>query len=297
MTDVKDALKRAREEVNTLYEAARTGQIIPIRLPGQIEAIAQLLEQAEREQAEALAEASANAMPADVAATMQEEAYFVGHAVHELRTPMTSIRGYGDMLGAMGELNDMQKQFLDVIKTNSRRMESLLSDVSFINKIRKGTLKLSAKMDLFKNIALKVEKDMKPLAEQFGREWVVDIPSGLPLLNIDGDMLALALNKLVENSLRYGPKENGRVSLGASAEGNTLVIHLEDNGIGISPEDMAQLGKIYFRSDDDVVREHKGSGLGIPIAYGLLDLLGASVSLQSTLGEGTRFEIRVEGMS
>lgn len=293
MSEQPNALKQAQEQVQALLEAAQTGAIIPVRLPGQVEAIARLLKQAETEQQEA----AASAMPPDMEEYIKEEAYFVGHAVHELRTPITSIRGYSDMLVSMGSLNEMQQQFMDVIVNNSKRMQSLLADMSYANKLRKGTLKVNRKMDMFKNIAMVVEKAMKPLAEELGRELVFDIPQGLPLLNTDGDHLAAALNRLVENALRYSPGDDARVSLSAEADGNMLVIHIEDNGIGMTEEDLAQLGTIYFRSDHDVVREFKGSGLGIPIVYGMVDILGGTIDVQSVPGEGTRFTIRLEGMS
>lgn len=286
------ALQDLRDKVNELLDNAKTGNIIPIRLPGQVEEIITAIDAVEAEHQEALAKA----MPDDMAGYMEEESYFVGHAVHELRTPMTSIRGYSDMLGQMGELNDMQKQFLDVIKTNSRRMESLLSDVSYTNKIRKKTLQINAKMDMFKNMAMRLQKDMEKVAEEHNKELVFDVPDGLPLLNIDSDLLVVAIEKFIENAIRY-TKEDGKIEVIGSADGSTLVIQVKDNGIGISDEDQAQLGTIYFRSDHDHVREFKGSGLGIPIAFGLLDTIGATYTVESELDKGTTVTVRLEGMT
>jgi len=292
-----NALSQVQEQLDALLEAARSGQIIPIRLPGQIEAIIESLGQAEAEHEKALAEAKAQAIPTDQEAYRQEEAYFVGHAVHELRTPITSVRGYTDMLGSMGELNDMQKQFLDVVKNNVRRMESLLADVSIVNKIRKDTLRVEPKMDMFKNIAMRVEKAMQPVADELGRTLTFDIPGGLPLLTTDGELFAQAINKLVENGLRYSPEETGEVTVTASAEDNMLVVKVSDNGIGIQPEELEKLGQIYFRADNDVVRAYKGSGLGIPIAYGIIHKLGGSIEVSSKPDAGTTFTIRIAGMS
>jgi signal transduction histidine kinase len=286
------AMQDLRDQLNQLLDNAKTGNIIPIRLPAQVEAIIEAVDTVEADHKEALAKA----MPEDMEGYMEEEAYFVGHAVHELRTPMTSIRGYSDMMGQMGELSDMQKQFLDVIKTNSRRMESLLKDMSYINKIRKNTLQLNPKMDMFKNMAMRLEKDMEKVAEEHKKELVFDVPDGLPLLNLDSEILVVAIEKMIENSLRY-TNEDGKVTVSGSADGSTLVIQVTDNGIGISDEDMAKLGTIYFRSDHDLVREFKGSGLGIPIAYGLLDVLGATYSVESEVDKGTTFTVRIEGMT
>lgn len=294
MSGVNGALQAAQEKVTHLLEAAKSGAIIPIQLPGQIEEIQQLLAQAEEEQQEAQ---RAAAVPADLEDYIAQEAYFVGHAVHELRTPMTSIRGYSDMIGAMGELNEMQKQFLDIIKTNTRRMEGLLADVSYINKIRKGTLKVQPKMETFKNLAAKLEKDLMPRAEEMGRSLELDIPQGLPLLNLDGELLAIAIVKFVENALQYSPAGTGRVLVRAEGDGSDLLIHIEDNGIGMSQEELDQLGTIYFRGDRDEVREFKGSGLGIPIAFGMIEMIGGQYEVRSAVNEGTLVTVRVPGMT
>lgn len=295
MADLK-ALTQAQAHLNDLLEAARKGTIIPIRLPGQLEAVLALLEAAQAEHETALREVAAQAPP-DLDRYMQEEAYFVGHAIHELRTPMTSIRGYSDMLGAMGELNDMQRQFLNTIKVNARRMEGLMIDVSTMNKLRKNTLKLSPKMDMFKNIAMRLEKDFAPLAADLKRQLIFDVPSGLPILHIDSDLLVQALGKLIENGLRYSPPETGTVIVSGSADGNDLIITIRDNGIGMTPEELSKLGTIYFRSDNDTVREFKGSGLGIPVAYGLIHKLGGSIHVESAPNVGTTFYVRLPGMS
>lgn len=290
MTD--DALAQAHALLKELLEAARKGAIVPVRLPGQLEQIDALLEQAGHDAA------VPTQQTADVTTVMEANAKFISHAVHELRTPMTSIRGYADMLGnpAMGTLSDMQKQFIETIRTNARRMDGLLTDVSTFSKLQGGTLRVSAKMDMFKNIAMMVEKEMQPLADLLGRRLAFDVPSGLPLLDTDGDLLTKAVNKLVENGLRYNDRLDATVTVGGRADGSTLVISVRDNGIGIAPEDFARLGEVYFRSDDERVREYKGSGLGIPIAYGIVKLLGGTIAAQTAVGEGTTFTIRLKGM-
>lgn len=290
------ALEQAQQQLTELIEAARKGAIIPVRLTGQLEAIQTLLTQAGDEAAKQAANAKP---PADQAEFLREQAYFVSHAIHELRTPMTSIRGYADMLVSMGSgsgLNDMQKGFLDTIRGNARRMEGLLTDVSDMAKIRSGVLKLNEKMDMFKNVAMMVEKNMRPLAEQLGKTLTLDIPQGLPILNTDGELLAKALTKLVENGLRYSG-ENGEVTVRGAAQNNKLIITVSDNGIGMSPEELAQLGTIYFRSENELVRSFKGSGLGIPVAYGIVRMLGGTISVESALEKGTTFTITLTAMS
>lgn len=288
----EDALGQARAQLAELTEAARKGQIIPIRLTGQLEAIGLLLEKAEEQRA------SASGSP-DLESYKKELGGVLTHGFHDLRLPLTSIRGYSDMLGnpAMGELTDMQKQFVTTIRTNTKRMESLLNDVSDLSKLYNGTLKPGPKMEMFKNVAQLVEKAMRPTATDLNRTFELDIPQGLPLLNVDTDLLVKALNKVVENALRYAEPEGGVTRLSGSAEGNILHIQVQDNGIGITEEELAKLGTPFFRSDNELVLGYKGSGLGIPIAYGLVKLLGGTINVASQAGQGTTVTISLTGMS
>ncbi|HYO89230.1 MAG TPA: HAMP domain-containing sensor histidine kinase [Candidatus Limnocylindrales bacterium] len=278
--------------LDELLGVARSGALIPVRLPGQIEALQTALQRAKEE-----AGKQGAAEPFDKEAYLTDQAYFIGHAIHELRTPMTSIRGYADMMASMGSLTDMQTQFLDTIRTNSRRMETLMQDVADINKLRHGTLKIAVKMDMFKNIAMMTEKAMTPTAVQLGRTLTFEIPQGLPILNTDGEMIAKALNKLVENALRYQDKDGGEVKVAARPEDGKLVVTITDTGIGMTAGELAQLGTLYFRSDNDTVREFKGSGLGIPVAFGIIQLLGGEVKVESEAGKGSTFTVMLPGMS
>lgn len=295
------SLEEAKAALSTLIDDARSGKIIPVRLAGQLEALLALLQQAEAEQ-----QAAPEPQPAppagdgSAATVMAENAEFMKTAIHELRNPMTSIRGYSDMLNnpdMSGELNAMQQQLLDVVRANTRRMEDLLSDMSYINKIRAGILLVEEKMDMFKNIAQMAEKRARPLAEELNRQLEFDIPQGLPLLMTDGEHFAHALFKLIENGLRYSPEGEGKVIVSARAEGSDLIVLVEDNGIGMTPDEIAQLGTLYFRSDEDAVRAFKGSGLGIPIVFGLVDLLKGDIRVESEPGKGTKFTLMFKGMT
>lgn len=287
----EDALAQARSALAELTEAARKGQIIPVRLTGQLEAIAALLEKAETERAAA-------AVSPDLDGFRTEFGKLLSHGFHDLRLPLTSIRGYGDMLvnPAMGTLTEMQQQFLGTVRTNTKRMESLLMDVSDLSKLWNGLLKPAPKMDAFKNIAQIIEKAMRPVATELNRQLEFDVPSGLPLLTVDTELLVKAINKLVENGLRYSAAETGQVVVRAAGEGSQLVIQIEDNGIGMTPEILEKLGTPYFRADHDLVLSYKGSGLGVAIAYGILDVLGGQVSVSSQPDQGSTFTIRLAGM-
>lgn len=289
-----DALGQAKALLTQLTEDAKKGAIIPFRLPGQLE---EILAAMDRGKADGGADASGGG--GDLDAFKKDLAGVLSHGFHDLRLPLTSIRGYSDMLGtpSMGELNPMQQQFLATVRTNARRLESLLTDVSDLSKIYLGTLKVTPKMDMFKNISMMLEKANRALADELGRTLNFEIPSGLPILNVDAEMLAKALNKLVENALRYSATEGGLVNVSASGDGSTLKVTIQDNGIGMTPEELEKLGTPYFRSDNESVLAFKGSGLGIPIAYSLIKMMGGTVTVVSQPGQGSTFTVSLPGMS
>jgi signal transduction histidine kinase len=225
-------------------------------------------------------------------------ATFVSVMVHEIRKPMTSIRGYSDMLNqpTLGELNDMQQQFVDTIRTNVLSMQKLVDDISDITKMRTGRLKPEAKMDMAKNILMAVEKDNQELAEARNVTLEFVVPNGLPLLNLDSSRAKQAVNKLVENGLKYTP-EGGKVTVTAEPAKGGLIIHVEDNGVGMKEEELEQLGDLFFRGDDDLVTSSKGYGMGIPIVLECMKLVDGWIKWESKKGKGSKFTVFLPGMS
>lgn len=222
---------------------------------------------------------------------------FVSIMVHEIRKPMTSIRGYADMMDKrlVGELNEMQGQFIATIRRNVISMEKLVSDLSDYTKMRTGRIKAESKMDMAKNILLAVEKETKELATEHKHELVFEIPDGLPILNLDGSRAKQALIKLVENAIKYTP-EGGHIIVRAQPVEGGLEIVVKDNGVGMTAEELARLGELWFRGDDELVTSTKGYGLGIPIVLECLRLAGGRLFYESEKGVGSTFGVFLPGM-
>ncbi len=225
-------------------------------------------------------------------------AQFVSVMVHEIRVPMTSIRGYSDMLSknVVGELNEMQMQFVETIRSNVIRMEHLVSDISDISKLHSGRMRLDAKMDMYKNVALQVEKDTADLAAEHNHTLVFDTPSGLPLLNLDSARLAHVLTKLVVNALQYTP-DDGAITVRAEGPDGRLKVSVIDNGIGMTDEEQTHIGELFWRADSEQVRSFKGHGLGLPIAIGFIKQMGGEFFFESEAGKGSTFGFIVPAMS
>jgi len=255
--------------------------------------------QAELEAAQRLGEGQdAEALQAQIATMLKDSGEFISVMVHEIRKPMTSIRGYNDMLGnkAMGELNEMQAQFVQTIRNNILSMEALVADLSDLNKFQTGRHTASPKMDMFKNIAMQLEKDFTEKAEARNITLTFDTPQGLPLLNLDTQRAVQAFSKLLDNAIKYSYENEGEVLVKAEGGDGALHVIIQDNGVGMTDTEQARLGELFFRGDNDLVTNSKGYGMGIPIVFECLKLLNGSIEWESTPSQGTRFMVTLPAM-
>lgn len=285
MSDAPDSpLQAARSLVGTLRSQA-DGEIAQ-----RLEALDRLLASAQQ-RGEGQDAAELRARLAEEIAT---NAKFVSVMVHEIRVPMTSIRGYSDMLAknVVGELNDMQRQFAETIRSNVIRMEHLVSDVSDISKIHSGRIRLEPKMDMYKNIAMQVEKETAELAAEHNHTLVFETPDGLPILNLDSERLIQALKKLVVNAIQYTP-DGGTITVRAEPDDGKLKVSVIDTGIGMTAEELTHVGELFWRSESEHVRSFRGHGLGLPIAIGFIELMGGAFFFESEPGKGSVFGFTV----
>jgi signal transduction histidine kinase len=236
---------------------------------------------------------------AELNSNIDRTASFNSMMVHEIRKPMTSIRGYADMLakpGMIGPMNDMQQQFIDTIRTNVIRMEGLVSDISDIGKLNSGRIKLDDKMTTFGQIIMEVQKTTEPLIAEYQHTVNWDIPQGLPILNADSKQLAKVIINLLKNAIQYTPK-GGTITVHAERrEGNVLYVSVTDTGIGMKPNEIERLGEVFYRADHELVTSQKGYGLGIPIVKGFLKLMGSQLSCESAPDKGSTFSFTLVGI-
>ncbi len=226
----------------------------------------------------------------DIQRVNDEKSKFVSVVTHELRIPMTSIKGYTDLLrqGAMGEVSEPQKQFLDVIRNNVERMSALVSDLSDINRIAGDRLVLEPGVVFVGervNVALKA---LQPALDAKSQMATVQIPADLPQAYADPSRVEQILSNLINNASRYTFAE-GQVTIAAAVENGFVKVSVTDNGIGISPEDQTNIFNQFFRSEDPNVRQETGWGLGLHVSQRLAELMGGQMGFESVFGEGSTF--------
>jgi signal transduction histidine kinase len=220
----------------------------------------------------------------------QARSKFVSVVTHELRIPMTSIKGYTDLLraGVVGPINEQQQGFLNVIRNNVERMSSLVSDLSDINYMETGRLKLELKPVSLSTCIDDVLLTLKPRLNDKKQKLTLEIPSDLARITADPNRVTQILAYLIGNANKYTPGE-GQISICAFQEGDFIRIEIKDNGLGISPADQAQLFKAFFRSEDADVRDQPGWGLSLHVAKNLVELMGGQIAVQSTPKAGSTF--------
>jgi len=215
---------------------------------------------------------------------------FVSFVSHELKQPMTSIKGYADLLtrGTGGELNEMQRSLLEVIRSSVARMETLVQDLLDISRIEAGRLRLEiGPVDLGEAVA-EVVRAVQRQVEAKGQSLEVQLPDALPAVAADRNRLLQILTNLISNAYKYTP-EGGRIRVAARLANGFVSCAICDTGIGLTDEEQQRLFTKYFRSPHPAVRSVPGTGLGLVITKSLVELQGGQIGLESAPGVGSTF--------
>jgi signal transduction histidine kinase len=217
-------------------------------------------------------------------------AEFISIVAHDLQGPMSSIRGYADLIrqGAAGTTTEQQDEFLATIRANVDRMAALVSDLSDISRIEAGRLNLEVTDLSVARFAREACDSLKPQIDARQQALALDIPEDLPRVLADPSRLTQVLTQILRNATMYTP-EGGRITITARAEPNRVRVSVTDNGIGMAPKDQEKLFTHFFRSDDRAVRVHPGWGLGLSVAKRLVEAMGGEIGAESRLGKGSTF--------
>jgi len=224
---------------------------------------------------------------------------FVSFVSHELKNPMTSIKGYTELLaaGAVGPVNENQANFLATIRSNVDRMATLVSDLADVSRIEAGRMRLEFKATGLKDVIDEVVRSLQKQIDEKQQTLICDVNQDMEDLWVDRSRLVQIVTNLISNSNKYSPK-SGEISVGAEVcanqwdpEGSSQVAHIwvKDTGIGMKPEDQVKVFQKFFRSEDPKTREAPGTGLGLNITKSLVELQGGKIWFESEFRQGTTF--------
>jgi two-component system, NarL family, sensor histidine kinase BarA len=224
---------------------------------------------------------------------------FLATMSHELRTPLNSILGFSEVLGSIESLNDKQQRYVQNIQKSGKTLLVMINDILDLAKMESG--KMETRLSDFQiGHVVCAQCDMaRPLTERKNIDLATRVDADLPPMHQDQARVQQILNNLLSNAIKFTP-EGGRIAVTARCdEQGFLVLEVADTGVGIAPEDQAAIfekfrqGRTAMPSGDAMTREYSGSGLGLSIVKELCRLLGGEVSLQSELGKGSVFVVRL----
>jgi len=228
---------------------------------------------------------------------------FLANMSHELRTPMNSILGYTEvmLMGIDGELTPEMEEDVQAIFENGQQLLRLINDILDLTKIEAGRMTLTKEL-----------VDVAPILEdsrvnnlgllhkrKTNVEIVIEADDDLPFITADRVRLGQVLNNLVSNAVKF--TEKGFIYLRAHRIGDSIVVEVEDTGMGMSKEDQGKIFERFRQVDGSSTRRAEGTGLGLAITRSLVQMHGWELKLESELGKGTKFSIYIpveaEGMA
>lgn len=211
---------------------------------------------------------------------------FVSMAAHELRSPLTIIRGYVEMLGEGAGMPEESKENLRRIDQAALQLNSLVGDILDVSKLQEGRMSFRfASVDISSEIVQVVDSFKRPALDK-GLGLFYD-PASLPPISVDSDRLRQVLINLVGNAIKYTP--HGEVRVVASADAANVTIRVSDTGMGISSEDQKKLFQKFFRVKNEETQAITGTGLGLWITTQIVKAMKGTISVESIKGKGTDF--------
>ncbi len=222
--------------------------------------------------------------------------HFISNISHDLRTPITYIKGYSAVMKETPEIDEAEiKRNLEVIYQEANRIEQLVSDLFLLTKLEQGKIKLNQEKvpicawltDLYQTRVLMFDqksiKHQLRLPEEDCRELYV---------NLDAYRMEQALINMIENAIRYTPN-GGEINLSLKKKKDEVILSVQDTGSGISEKDLPYIWERFYKADQARKQEDSGTGLGLAIVQEIVEAHGGTVDVKSTLGVGTTFFIHI----
>lgn len=225
----------------------------------------------------------------------QLKSEFIAIASHELRTPLSVILGYVTFLqrDATGELRDQ----LDVVVRSALRLRSLIDDMINLRHIEAGEVELDLEPSDLVELVRDTCDEFRELSLAKGQQFSIALPDEPVPALLDRDKIRLALGNLISNAIKFSPDE-GQIAVEiGSGDQDAPAITVRDTGIGISERDQKRIFDRFYQADHAYTRRFEGMGLGLSIAKSLVEIHGGMLEVQSELGKGSAFTIRLPATS
>jgi len=233
-------------------------------------------------------------MQKELRALNQLKDEFLGMAAHDMRTPLTVIKGWCDLFSEklLGELDEEQKEAIDGINQQAAFMLRLINDLLDVAKIEAGKLELAPSYQNVSNIILECLRTQSLVALKKQITLVNKVPADLPPAWVDPERIRQVLGNLLSNAFKFS-QEGATVTVSAVKNGDFVEVSVADTGVGIPPEDVAKMFEKFAQISSRPTNGEKGTGLGLAIVRKIVELHGGRVWVKSKVGEGSTFTFSV----
>jgi signal transduction histidine kinase/CheY-like chemotaxis protein len=226
--------------------------------------------------------------------TSEVKSRVVSNVSHEFRTPLNSILGLARLLMARtdGPLTPEQEKQLGFILRSATELSELINDLLDLSKMEAGKIRLHATRFAVPDLLSALRGMSRPLQVRPDVELAFDdAPAGLPLLHTDEGKISQVLRNLISNALKF--TERGEVRVAARGDGEHVVFTVRDTGVGIAAADQERIFEEFTQLENALQKSVKGTGLGLSLSRKLAELLAGSLTVESELGKGAAFHLRV----
>jgi len=215
---------------------------------------------------------------------------FLNMTSHELKTPLTSILGYSELLteGVLGEIHPNQEKALDGIVRNAQQLRKLVDELLETSRIESGTLKLVIEPIAIKDMLGDVVESMQAHAAEHKVKLALQTPAKLPIIYCDIQRITQVLYNLIDNAIKFSP-EDGTITIMAKPDKNEVLLGVQDQGVGIPPDEVDKVFERFYQVDMFDNRQKGGLGLGLAISKGIVEAHQGRIWVTSQIGKGSTF--------
>lgn len=219
---------------------------------------------------------------------------FVSMASHQLRTPLTSIKGYISMMleGDAGKINNTQKHFLREAFSSSERMVRLVNDFLNVSRLQTGRFMIDKKPTNLADVVTEELASLESSADSRNLEFVFKAPKNIPTLNLDEDKIRQVIMNFVDNAMFYSP-EGSKIYINLVNKDDMVELTVKDQGIGVPKSEQSKLFTKFYRASNARKQRPDGTGVGLFLAKKVINDHGGDVMFESTEGKGSTFGFKL----
>ena len=215
---------------------------------------------------------------------------FISIVSHQLRSPLSNLKWTIELLmsGKLGKIEEKQIEYFKIIKENSNRMHQLISDLLTVSKIESAKLPFKKEIFSIKELTKALINEYKVLASATNVEIILVNSKNLLKTFSDPSQIKLVMENLLDNAVRY-TKEKGKVEINISQKNNDVLFSIKDSGVGIPEKDQKYIFQKFFRSENALRHQTKGSGLGLYISKEIIKKAKGEIGFDSKENKGSTF--------